>query len=72
MACFIGCLNTMRFVGLPSLSGMRQHSLAWSEVSKGVELFVVRCLFTYDEGWNNGVIVNRETKEPKIEGNGMV
>jgi hypothetical protein len=36
------------------------------------ELFVVRWLFRYKEGWNNGVIVYREIKELRTEGNGMV
>jgi len=36
------------------------------------ELFVVRWLFRYKEEWNNGVIVYREIKELRIEGNGMV
>jgi hypothetical protein len=35
-------------------------------------LFVVRRLFRYGDGWNNGVIVRREIKELKMEENGMV
>jgi len=36
------------------------------------ELLVVRWLFMYVEGWNNGIIVHSEIKEPEIEENGMV
>jgi len=35
------------------------------------ELFVVRWLFRYEEGWNNGVTVHREIKQLRIEGNEM-